>query len=802
MIHDFRFAVRQLLKSPGFAAVAILTLALGIGANTAIFSVTYAALFRALPYKDPARIVAINKVESQFGLGGLTAGAFLDFREQSESFEHLAAYGEDEFTLTGNGDAERVVCSEVSSALFPLLGVNPSLGRTFSPQEEQIGHDQVVVVSESFWKRRTGGDPNFVGKTITLNDKVYTVVGVMPARFQFPRKFEIWKPLALDPEEERHGKQFTLVQLIGRLRPGVPLERGEAELNTIALRRPSEEPGVPTNNSRIELRPLHEQLVKDVRLAIFILLGAVAVVLLIACANVANLMLARAAVRRKEIAIRSALGAGRGRIVAQLLRESVLLSLLGGALGLLLAFWGVDLLVASIPADVAGSFYGIADVGINRSVLIFTLGISIATGIFFGLAPALSSARLDLNEALKATAKTATARSGLRGAFVVSQLALTLVLLIGAGLMTRSFIRLVNVKLGFNPKNVLTMRVELPRSRYQKGEQRAQFFGQLLERVKSIPGIQSAGAISQLPLSGYSMMGRFAIEGQPKPESGKGKPMPIGIVTPDYFTAMQIPLVYGRFFDARDAEKIPEVAIVNEAMARKFWPGENPIGKKVGAGCDGEHLCRTVVGVVGDIRHEGLANAAQPEIYMPHPQFALPSLSLVLRTTGDPLAVVSAVRAEVRALDKDQPVALVQTLEEHISQSVLQPRLMMTLLSIFAGLALVLAAVGVYAMMSYSVSQRRGEIGIRIALGALKADILRLVVGQALGLVAISLTIGLAAALAATRLLRSLLYEVGIWDPLTFAAIVLLLSLISIFAAWLPARRAAKISPMLALRSE
>ena len=802
MIHDFRFAVRQLLKSPGFAAVAILTLALGIGANTAIFSVTYAALFRALPYKDPARIVAINKVESQFGLGGLTAGAFLDFREQSESFEHLAAYGEDEFTLTGNGDAERVVCSEVSSALFPLLGVNPSLGRTFSPQEEQIGHDQVVVVSESFWKRRTGGDPNFIGKTITLNDKVYTVVGVMPARFQFPRKFEIWKPLALDPEEERHGKQFTLVQLIGRLRPGVPLERGEAELNTIALRRPSEEPGVPTNNSRIELRPLHEQLVKDVRLAIFILLGAVAVVLLIACANVANLMLARAAVRRKEIAIRSALGAGRGRIVAQLLRESVLLSLLGGALGLLLAFWGVDLLVASIPADVAGSFYGIADVGINRSVLIFTLGISIATGIFFGLAPALSSARLDLNEALKATAKTATARSGLRGAFVVSQLALTLVLLIGAGLMTRSFIRLVNVKLGFNPKNVLTMRVELPRSRYQKGEQRAQFFGQLLERVKSIPGIQSAGAISQLPLSGYSMMGRFAIEGQPKPESGKGKPMPIGIVTPDYFTAMQIPLVYGRFFDARDAEKIPEVAIVNEAMARKFWPGENPIGKKVGAGCDGEHLCRTVVGVVGDIRHEGLANAAQPEIYMPHPQFALPSLSLVLRTTGDPLAVVSAVRAEVRALDKDQPVALVQTLEEHISQSVLQPRLMMTLLSIFAGLALVLAAVGVYAMMSYSVSQRRGEIGIRIALGALKADILRLVVGQALGLVAISLTIGLAAALAATRLLRSLLYEVGIWDPLTFAAIVLLLSLISIFAAWLPARRAAKISPMLALRSE
>jgi putative ABC transport system permease protein len=802
MIHDFRFALRQLLKSPAFSAVAILTLALRIGANTAIFSVTYAVLFRALPYKDPARIVAVNKVESQFGLGGLTAGAFLDFREQSGSFEQLAAYSEDEFTLTGGGDAERVICAEVSSALFPLLGVNPSLGRAFLQEEEQVGHDQVVVVSESFWKRRADGDPNFVGRTITLNDKIYTVAGVMPARFQFPGRFEIWKPLALDPEEERHGKQFRMVSLIGRLKPGASQQSAEAELNTIFTRRPTDEPGAAASNARIELRPLHEQLVKDVRLAIYVLLGAVGFVLLIACANVANLMLARATVRRKEIAIRAALGAGRARIISQLLRESVLLALLGGGLGLLLAVWGVDLLVASVPAEVSGSFHGIADFGINRSVLFFTVGISVATGIFFGLAPALTSARLDLNEALKGTAKTATARSGLRGAFVVSQLALTLVLLNGAGLMTRSFVRLVNVKLGFNPKNVLTMRVELPRSRYANGEQRKQFFGQLIERAKSIPGIQAAAGISQLPLSGYSMMGRFAVEGQPKPEPGKGKPMPIGIVTADYFQAMQIPLVQGRFFDSRDVEKMPEVAIVNEAMARKFWSGENAIGKKLGAMCDEQALCRTVVGVVGDIRHEGLANESQPEIYMPHQQVGLPAMSLVLRTTGDPLALVSAVRSQVRDLDKDQPVALIQTLEEHISQSVLQPRLMMTLLSIFAGLALVLAAVGVYAMMSYSVSQRRGEIGIRLALGAMKTDILRLVVGQALTLVGVSLTIGLATALAATRLLRSLLYEVGIWDPFTFAAIVLLLSLVSVLAAWVPARRAAQINPIVALRSE
>ncbi|HEX4641509.1 MAG TPA: FtsX-like permease family protein, partial [Chthoniobacterales bacterium] len=471
-------------------------------------------------------------------------------------------------------------------------------------------------------------------------------------------------------------------------------------------------------------------------------------------------------------------------------------------LGLLLAVWGVDVLVASIPPDVAASFHGMADIGINRTVLLFTLAISIATGILFGLAPAFSSAKLDLNDALKETAKTATTRSRLRAAFVVSQLALTLVLLIGAGLMTRSFVRLMNVKLGFNPKKVMTMRVELPRSRYKTGEERKQFFSQLLERVQAIRDVESVGAISQLPLSGYSMMGRFPIEGQPPPEPGKGRPMPIGIVTPDYFKTMQIPLIDGRFFDARDGKTMPDVVIVNETMAKKFFPGANPIGKKLGALCDEGAICRTIVGVVGDIRHEGLAEEAQPEIYVPHQQVALPNLSLVVRTSGDPLAVVSAARNEVRTLDKDQPVALVQTLEDHISQSVLQPRLLTMLLSTFAGLALVLAAVGVYAMMSYSVSQRRGEIGIRIALGAMKTDILRLVVGQAAVLVLISLTIGLAAALGAMRLLRSLLYEVGIWDPMTFAGIVVLLSLVAIFAAWLPARRAARINPIAALRAE
>ncbi|PZR72687.1 MAG: ABC transporter permease [Chthoniobacterales bacterium] len=801
MIQDLRYAFRQLIAQPGFTVVAVLALALGIGANTAIFSVTNAVLLRSLPYKNPDRIVAIEKIQAQAGIGGLTAGAYLDFRGQSAVFQNFAAYTEDEYTLTGGVDPERVLCAEVSTALFPLLGVSSSLGRPFFPEEEQPGHDQVVVVSHGFWQRWAGGDPGFVGKTITLNDRSYTVVGVMPAEFQFPRAFDIWKPLALNEEQERHGPSFRLVQLIGRLKPGISIERAEAELNTIWNRSTNDQPD-DRAGARIQARPLHEHFVHDVRRAILVLLGAVGFVLLIACANVANLMLARAAARRKEFAIRAALGAGRARLIRQLLTESVLLSLVGGALGLLLAVWGVDFLVSRIPPNVVGTIYGLKGVAIDRSVLFFTLGASVVTGIFFGLAPAISSSKLDLNEALKATAKMATARSGLRGSFVVAQLALTLILLVGAGLMTRSFVRLLNVKLGFEPRHVLTVRVELPRSRYGKGEQRTLFFQQLIERLQTVPGVNSIGAISQLPLSGYSMIGRFAIEGQPPTPPEKRTPIPIGVVSPGYFAALKIPLLQGRFFTAGDAEGQAEVALVNETMARHYWPGENPLGKKIGVGCDKGEPCRTVVGVVGDIRHEGLADEPKPEVYTSHLQFPVNNMSLVLRSESDPLSLVSAVRNAVRALDKDQPIALVQTLEQHVSESILQPRLITTLLSIFAALALLLAAVGVYAMMSYTIAQRTGEIGIRMALGAARSSIFSLVLRQAMTLVAAGVVIGLAGSVAATRFLNSLLFGVGAWDPLTFFATMLLMVVIGFLAAWLPARRATRVDPIVALRAE
>ncbi|MEP6955412.1 MAG: ABC transporter permease, partial [Chthoniobacterales bacterium] len=711
-MNDLRFAFRQFVRQPVFTIVAILALALGIGVNTAIFSVTNAVLLRALPYKNPDRIVAIDKVQTAEGIGGLIAGAYFDFREQSTAFQSFAAYGEDEYILTGAGEPERMLCAEVSPSLFSLLGIEPSLGRAFRPEEEKPGRDQVVVVSESFWQQRAGADPNFIGKTITLNDRAYTVVGIMPAQFQFPKKFEIWKPLALDPVKERHGQQFTLIQLIGRLKPGVTTAQAETELNTVWQRSKIEGPD-ERGTTRIQVRPLHEELVKDVRLAILVLLGAVGFVLLIACANVANLMLARAAARRREFAIRAAVGAGRGRLVRQLLTESVLLSLLGGALGLLFAVWGVDVIVSSIPAEVAGTIYGLGHIAIDRGVLLFTAGASVATGILFGLAPAISSSKLDLKTSLQSTATTSSARSGLRGTFVVLQIALTLVLLVGAGLMTRSFVRLLQVKLGFEPQHVLTVRVELPRSRYSKGPQRTQFFQQLLERLQDTPGVEAAGAISQLPLSGYSMIGRFPIEGEsPTTPEEKHVPIPIGVVTPGYFAAMKIPLLQGRVFNAADRDGRPDVGLVNEAFARKYWPNENPIGKKIGAGCE-KTLCRSVVGVVGDVRHEGLAQEPQPEVYTPHLQFPLNSMSLILRTDGDSMRFVSAVRLAVRELDKDQPIALVQTLEEHVSASILQPRLITTLLGIFAGLALLLAAVGVYAMMSYTIARRTGEIGIR-----------------------------------------------------------------------------------------
>ncbi|HXG67844.1 MAG TPA: ABC transporter permease, partial [Blastocatellia bacterium] len=580
--HDLRYALRMLTKSPGFTAIAVIALALGIGANTAIFSVVNAVLLRSLPFKDPDRIIAINKVAEKGELPGISSVEYFAWQEQGEVFEELAAHSTDSFILTGIGEPERLTCARLTASAFSLLGVQPVAGRVFLPEEDRPGNNQVVVVSQGFWQRRYGGDPNLIGQAITLNDKPYTVVGVMPASFQFPRSYEIWMPLALD-EKEKTGDTWTLAEVIARLKPGVTEERVESDLNTMAGRLAEQYKDWPMQ-ARFEAVPLHRHLVGDMRLALLILLGAVGFVLAIACANVANLLLSRAADRQKEMAIRTALGAVRWRIIRQLLTESVLLSLMGGALGILLALWSVDLLVSSIPQDMANSLHGMGEVSIDRQVLGFTLALSILTGIFFGLAPAFVASKPDVNQMLKEGSARIAAGSGLRslrGLLVVSELALALVLLIGAGLLLKSFMRMLDVPPGYKPEGVLTMRVDLPRARYAKSHQTSAFFKQTLDRMKELPEVESVGAISGLPLSGYIMMAFFQVEGPVQMERGKDPSVPIGMVSPDYFKTMGIPLLQGRAFTEQDADGAPGVVIINESMARKFWPDENPIGKRV-----------------------------------------------------------------------------------------------------------------------------------------------------------------------------------------------------------------------------
>ncbi len=801
---DVRYATRVLMKKPGFAAVAVLTLALGIGANTAIFSVVNAVLLRPLPYRDPARIFAINKAAMGKGLPGIAAFEYFDWRDQSEAFEQIAGYSTDNFNLTGGDEPERITVARVTANLFPLLGVQPISGRVFMPEEDAPGHGQVVVVSQGFWQRRYGGDPGLIGQTITLNDKTYTVVGIMPASFRFPQTFEIWMPLALDEAAEKTGDTFSLLEIVARIKPQISIERAQADLNTIEDRVAEKFPGM-LENTRIEVVPLHAHLVGEIRPALLLLLGAVCFVLLIACANVANLLLARASSRQKEIAIRSALGARRSDIMRQLLTESIMLALAGGALGILLALWGVDLLLSGMPGNIANSLPGIKDVGIDRQVLGFTLFVSILTGIFFGLAPALIASKPNLNETLKEgggkTAFQSRSLLSLRSLLVVSELALALVLLIGAGLMIKSFARLLDVKPGYNPENVLTLRVDLPRNRYADSAKVSSFYQQVLEKTRSLSGVKSVGAISHVPLNGFNMIAYFNIEGVPKLEPAKDRPIGVGAVNADYFRAMQIPLLQGRELTDSDAEGSPRVALINEAMARRFFPDQNPLGKRISYGC-GDELCRTIVGVVGDVRQDGWTEEAGPEIYVPYAQRPTRSMTLLVRTDADPLSLAASVRSQVFAVDSDQPVADVKTLEERISDAVAQPRLIMLLLGVFGALALILATVGVYGVMSYTVTQRTREIGIRMALGASARDVLRLIVRQVAIFCFVGVSAGLVGAFALTRLMESLLFGVSATDPSIFILISVILIGVALGASFIPARRATKVDPMVALRYE
>ena len=815
LFQDLRYAIRMLLKKPGFTAVAVLALALGIGANSAIFSVVNGVVLRALPYKNPESLMMVwsRRISPEAGPGTgempVSAADFIEWRNQNQGFTQIAAFHTQPFNITGTGEPEFLGGVRSSADLFSLLGVQAQLGRTFLPEEDQPAAGNVVILSHGLWERRFGSDPQIIGQKLTLNDEPYTVVGVMPAGFQFPRKgempagyqfprrAELYTPLAWTPAQaSNRGRHFLAV--VARLKPEATIAQAQADMSAIAGRLKEQYPQSNTNKD-VLIIPLHQQVVGQVRTALLVLLGAVGFVLLIACANVANLLLARAASRQREIAIRTALGASRARIVRQLLTESVLLALTGGTLGLLLSMWGIDLLMAISPANLPR----VDSISVDARVFGFTLAVTLLTGIVFGLVPAIQASKPDVNEALKEGGRASTtSHNRFRGALVVSEVALSLVLLIGAGLMIRSFLHLLNESPGLNPENVLTLDVGLPRTKYT-GPQQVAFFQQVIERLKALPSVKSAGAVYPLPLSGAEEGTGFGIEGRPPAAPGETFNAGPRWVSPDYFNVMRIALLKGREITERDGTDGTRVVVINESMAARYFSDEDPIGKRISFDqVNGASNWREIVGVVRDVKHSALDSNPKPEMYIPFTQFPTFFMTLVVRTSGDPLNLVAAARAEVLAVNQNQPISNVHTMEELVSNSVAQRRFNMLLLSIFAGVALLLAAVGIYGVMSYSVAQRTHEMGVRMALGARTSHVLVLVVKQGMTLALAGVGIGLAAAFALTRILASLLYGVSATDPLTFSMIALLLASVAFVACYLPARRATKVDPMTALRYE
>ncbi len=807
MIQDLRFGVRMLGKDPGLAFIAVLTLALGIGANTAIFSVVNAVLLRSLPYPDPDRLVAASPYRRVTDPYHLLSPDFLDWRAQSQAFEQIAAYTSGTADLTGSGEPERLTAGLVTADLFPTLGVAPALGRGFTAAEDQPNGAPVVILSHGLWQRRFGGDPQLIGQALTLDGQSRTVIGIMPPGFQFPEKFDLWLPLALEVNQKRK----VFVNVVGRLKPGVTPEAARADLTAIAatdvaVLRSWRSGG--TGQSHRARRTAR----RDVQRALLVLFGAVAFVLLIACANVANLLLARAAARQKEMAIRAAVGAWRLRLMRQLLTESLLLSLAGGAAGLLVATWGVKLLVRMNPGGIARIEQSGPSFLVDGRVLGFTCAVAVLAGLLAGVFPALQASKTNVNETLKAVSASHSASRGVRRslpALMIAELALTLVLAIGAGLMIKSFLRLLAVPKGFNPDGVLTLVFSPSRAKYPPGSpQRRAYYQKSLARVRALPGVQSASLASFLPLAGVTLRNiGFHIEGRPPFDDREPPVIEINLISHDYFQTMATQMRAGRPFTAGDGAEAPQVAILNETMARRFFPNENPIGCRLSLNPDRSNP-KTIVGVVGDTRQFGLDREVNPELYVPYLQEENSAMRLVVRAAPDQTSpaglanLSAAIRNQVLALAPNEPINPIVTMDKRLSDSVAQRRYQTLLLGIFAAVALIIATVGIYGVISYAVSQRTHEIGIRMALGAQTSDVLKLMLRQGMGLTLIGVAIGLAAALALTRVMKSLLFNVSATDPATFVCITLLLVIVAILAIYIPARRATKVDPLMALRHE